>query len=87
VSAFLEVVSWGYDTPCVFFWRSSSHLKDRRALFLAALVVGIVAGAFMHPGIGSANALVVSAVGKLVVTFSLLLNREQLGDEGRAAIP
>jgi hypothetical protein len=64
-----------------------SHPRDRRALFLAALVAGNFTGAFMHPGIGSANALVISAVGTLVVAFSLLLNREQPGDEGRAAIP
>lgn len=63
-----------------------NHSRDRRALFLAALVAGSFAGAFMHPVIGSANALVVSAVGKLVVTLSLLLNREQQPDEERESL-
>jgi len=54
---------------------------------LAALVAGSFAGAFMHRGIGSANALVISAVGKLVVTLSLLLNREQPREEERGQMP
>ena len=64
-----------------------NHPRDRRALFLAALVAGSFAGAFMHRGIGSANALVISAVGKLVVTLSLLLNREQPREEERGQMP
>ena len=51
--------------------------RDRRALFLASLVAGSFAGAYMHRGIGSPNALVVSAVGKLLVAFAFLLNRDE----------
>lgn len=58
-----------------------NHSRDRRAMFLAALVVGSFAGAFMHISIGSSNALIVSAAGKLLVTVTLLFNREQPREE------
>ncbi|KEF55102.1 uncharacterized protein A1O9_08755 [Exophiala aquamarina CBS 119918] len=51
--------------------------RDRRALFLLALVAGSFAGAFMHVGIGSSNALIVSACGKLLVFLTIFFNREQ----------
>ena len=58
---------------------SSNRSRNRRAGFLVALVAGSFAGAFMRTGIGSANALIVSASGKILVTFMLLFNREQSG--------
>lgn len=57
-----------------------NHSRDRRALFLAALIVGSFAGAYMHVKIGSSNALFVSAAGKLLVTITLLLNRRNASD-------
>ncbi|KAJ4249096.1 hypothetical protein NW762_012430 [Fusarium torreyae] len=51
--------------------------RDRRAAFLVALVAGSFAGAFMRSGIGSSNALIVSAAGKMLVTTTFLLNREE----------
>jgi Protein of unknown function (DUF1275) len=59
-----------------------NHARDRRALFLVALVAGSFAGAYAHPPIGSANTLILSAVGKMLVTVTLLFNpgkaKEQL---------
>jgi uncharacterized membrane protein YoaK (UPF0700 family) len=52
-----------------------NHARDRRALFLAALVAGSFAGAYAHPVIGSANTLIVCAAGKLLVTLSMVCNR------------
>jgi Protein of unknown function (DUF1275) len=54
-----------------------NHSRDRHTMFLASLVVGSFAGAFMHTSIRSPNALIVSAVGKLLVSIILLFNREQ----------
>ncbi|KAF4948406.1 hypothetical protein FSARC_13751 [Fusarium sarcochroum] len=51
--------------------------RDRRAAFLVALVAGSFAGAFMRSGIGSSNALIVSAAGKMLVTTTFLFNREE----------
>jgi uncharacterized membrane protein YoaK (UPF0700 family) len=55
--------------------------RDRRALFLASLVAGSFAGAFMHSRIGSPLALVVSAIGKAIVTATLLINRRPPQEE------
>ncbi|KAK5218860.1 hypothetical protein LTR96_011151 [Exophiala xenobiotica] len=52
-----------------------NHSRDRRALFLAALVAGSFAGAYAHFPIGSSNTLILSAVSKLLVTVTLLFNR------------
>lgn len=59
----------------------NNHSRNRRALFLVTLVLGSFAGAFMHISIGSANTLIVSAVGKLLVTLTILFNREQKSTE------
>lgn len=58
-----------------------NYSRDRRALFLASLVAGSFAGAFMHVSIGSPNALAVSAAGKSLVTVTLIFNREEPPDE------
>ncbi|KAK5400779.1 hypothetical protein LTR06_011271 [Exophiala xenobiotica] len=58
-----------------------NHSRDRRALFLAALVAGSFAGAYAHLPIGSSNTLILSAVSKLLVTVTLLFNREQAQEE------
>jgi uncharacterized membrane protein YoaK (UPF0700 family) len=55
--------------------------RDRRALFLASLVAGSFAGAFMRAKIGSPLALIVSAIGKAIVTATLLVNRRQPQEE------
>ena len=52
--------------------------RNRRALFLLVLIVGSFVGAFSYKGIGSGNTLILSAVFKLVVTLSLLLNRRKI---------
>jgi uncharacterized membrane protein YoaK (UPF0700 family) len=51
--------------------------RDRRVSFLVALVAGSFAGAFMYVRIGASNALIVSGMGKLVVTGLLLFNRDE----------
>ncbi len=58
--------------PQIFALRN--HQRDRRALFLACLIAGSFAGAYMHKGIGSPSALMVSAAGKLLVTLALFFN-------------
>lgn len=52
-----------------------NRARDRRLLFLLCLVAGSFAGAGAYKAVGSAFALLISAVGKLVVTVTLLLNR------------
>lgn len=51
--------------------------RNRRAGFLIALVLGSFVGAFMRTGVGSSNALLLAASGKMLVTLLLFLNREQ----------
>lgn len=58
--------------------------RDRRALFLASLVAGSFAGAFMHSRIGSPLALIVSAIGKAMVTAAFLVNKRQPQEEAYA---
>jgi uncharacterized membrane protein YoaK (UPF0700 family) len=58
-------------------WGLKNRSRGRRAAFLAALFAGSFAGAFMYRNVGSASALVVSAVGKLLVTVLLLLNESE----------
>jgi uncharacterized membrane protein YoaK (UPF0700 family) len=48
--------------------------RNRRVAFLAALVVGTIAGAFIYKTVGSPAALVVSGAGKLLVTGMFLFN-------------
>lgn len=52
-----------------------NRARDRRLLFLLFLVAGSFAGAGAYRSMGSAFALLTSAVGKLVVTSMFLLNR------------
>jgi uncharacterized membrane protein YoaK (UPF0700 family) len=59
--------------------------RTRRALFLLALVAGAFTGAGMYKKMGSAFALLVSAVGKFVVTVMFLFNpSEENGGESIA---
>ncbi|PVH95323.1 hypothetical protein DM02DRAFT_691000 [Periconia macrospinosa] len=51
--------------------------RDRRALFLVTLIAGSFMGALMYKSVGPAYTLVLSAAVKLLVTFTLLLNRER----------
>lgn len=61
---------------------TNNHSRDRRALFLASLIAGSFAGAFMYSKIGSPCALVVSAAGKTLVTAMMLLpKRPQINRE------
>ncbi|KAK1754898.1 hypothetical protein QBC47DRAFT_203537 [Echria macrotheca] len=48
--------------------------RNRRVAFLAALVLGTIAGAFIYKTVGSPAALVVSGAGKSVVTVMFLFN-------------
>ena len=54
-----------------------NHSRDRRAAFLIALIGGSFVGAFMYKKAGSTDTLILSAAGKLLVTLSLLFNREK----------
>ena len=54
--------------------------RNRRAAFLAVLVAGSFAGAFMRQRIGSPHALVVSGICKVLVFFAFLFNKPDLKD-------
>lgn len=56
---------------------STNRSRDRRALFLLTLVGGSFVGAFTYKAIGSSNTLILSAAVKLLVTLTLLLNRQE----------
>lgn len=56
---------------------SNNRPRNRRALFLLTLIGGSFAGAFMYKTVGSANTLILSAAVKLLVTFTLLFNKQQ----------
>ncbi|KAK0745911.1 hypothetical protein B0T18DRAFT_325235 [Schizothecium vesticola] len=58
--------------------------RNRRVAFLTALVLGTLAGAFIYKRVGSPAALVVSGVGKAVVTgmFFWSPQEEEEGGEG-----
>jgi uncharacterized membrane protein YoaK (UPF0700 family) len=58
-----------------------NHSRDRRALFLAALVAGSFAGAFMHSSIGTPLALIVSAAGKALVTAMMLFPKKNVENQ------
>ncbi|KAH6716504.1 DUF1275 domain protein [Leptodontidium sp. MPI-SDFR-AT-0119] len=54
--------------------------RNRRVAFLLSLFAGSFAGAFAYKARGSPFALVVSGIGKAVVTVSLVANKD-MGDE------
>jgi hypothetical protein len=54
--------------------------RNRRAMFLAALIVGSLAGAFIYKRLGSPAALVISGAGKALVTALFLFNRANSGE-------
>jgi uncharacterized membrane protein YoaK (UPF0700 family) len=58
-------------------WGLKNRSRNRRAAFLVTLFAGSFAGAFMYRNVGSASTLVVSAVGKLLVTVLFLLNESE----------
>lgn len=51
--------------------------RNRRAGFLVSLFVGSLVGALIYKSVGSATAVVVSAAGKLLVTFMYLFNNSE----------
>ncbi|KAG4422195.1 hypothetical protein IFR04_004701 [Cadophora malorum] len=53
----------------------ANRSRDRRVLFLLSLFAGSFAGAFAYSRVGSAFALLISAIGKLVVTVGFVLNK------------
>ena len=55
-----------------------NYSRNRRVFFLSSLVAGSFAGAGIYKRMGSACALLVSAIGKLIVVGLLFLNRTQL---------
>jgi uncharacterized membrane protein YoaK (UPF0700 family) len=54
--------------------------RNRRVLFLLSLFAGSFAGAFAYARVSSAFALLLSAIGKLVVVAALLFNAEMPRD-------
>ena len=62
----------------------SNRKRNRRVAFLLSLFAGSFAGAFAYRARGSAFALIVSGIGKALVTISLIANRdmgqEEIGD-------
>jgi uncharacterized membrane protein YoaK (UPF0700 family) len=53
--------------------------RNRRALFLFALIAGSFVGAFAYGRVGPAFPLLMAAVGKTIVTAVFLLNRTESG--------
>ena len=51
--------------------------RTRRVSFLAAIVAGAFFGAGVYRGLGSATAVLFSGIGKIIVTFTFLLNRAE----------
>ena len=51
--------------------------RNRRALFLLALIAGSLAGAFVYRKVGSSFVLLMAAVGKAIVTAGFLVNKEE----------
>jgi len=61
--------------PKILTWKNYS--RNRRVIFLSCLVAGSFAGAGIYKRMGSACALLISAVGKLIVVGLFFLNRTQ----------
>ena len=53
--------------------------RNRRIAFLVSLFTGSFAGAFAYKALGSPFALVVSGLGKAIVTVSLVANKRDGG--------
>ena len=51
--------------------------RNRRAIFLAAIVAGAFFGAGIYRSLGSATAVLFSGIGKLIVTIMFLFNRAE----------
>jgi uncharacterized membrane protein YoaK (UPF0700 family) len=67
-------------------WGLKNRSRNRRVAFLVALFGGSFSGAFMYRGVGSVSTLVVSAIGKLLVTILFLFNepeREEVARDGQ----
>jgi hypothetical protein len=58
----------------LFVW--PNRLRNRRALFLLSLLLGSLVGAITYSRLGSPFALLISAIGKLVVTMAFCFNKE-----------
>ncbi|EXJ95658.1 hypothetical protein A1O1_00780 [Capronia coronata CBS 617.96] len=52
----------------------NNRARTRRACFLAALVAGAFLGAYVYRSAGSASAILLSGIGKLIVTIMFLFN-------------
>lgn len=57
-------------------FQRQNRKRNRRMAFLVILFAGSFAGAFMYKAKGSAFALLISAVGKLIVAVSFVWNGE-----------
>jgi uncharacterized membrane protein YoaK (UPF0700 family) len=55
--------------------------RNRRVAFLLSLFAGSFAGAFAYKVRGSPFALLISGIGKALVTVSLVVNKDMRGDE------
>lgn len=66
VDLFLDVNMFAWD----------NRPRNRRVLFLLSLFAGSFAGAFAYARVNSAFALLISAVGKVLVTFAIFMNKK-----------
>lgn len=53
--------------------------RNRRALFLFALIAGSFVGTFAYGRVGLAFALLMAAIGKMIITAGFLINRKESG--------
>jgi uncharacterized membrane protein YoaK (UPF0700 family) len=65
----------------VNLYKFQNRSRNRRFLFLLSLCGGSFTGAFAYPKLGSPMTLLISAVGKVLVTLALFFNREIVNDE------
>ncbi|RMY11688.1 hypothetical protein D0868_02993 [Hortaea werneckii] len=60
---------------------SNNRPRTRRFLFVVSLFLGAVSGAFMYVRMSSAFAILISGVGKAIVTVMLLFNKQEKREE------
>lgn len=65
----------------VNLYKFQNRSRNRRFLFLLSLIGGSFTGAFAYAKLGSPWTLMISAIGKALVTVALFLNREYIRDE------
>ncbi|EXJ89660.1 hypothetical protein A1O3_02727 [Capronia epimyces CBS 606.96] len=63
-----------------------NRARTRRASFLAALVAGAFLGAYVYRSLDSASAILLSGIGKLIVTVMFLFNDRDKSVESQALV-